>query len=123
METIGQRRRVIAEGRIPEDSTGPEPEMLSHETARILDTADRDAQVTMTALVTDREPPGIFHLTVPGRRAVHQRFDDVRDPEVSLRGVADSSVIERDVPVVVHHTRLDSGQTANAPFTTLAGSG
>lgn len=32
MQALGRRTWVIAEGYIPDSSTGPEPEMTSHET-------------------------------------------------------------------------------------------
>ncbi len=37
---IGQQRWAIAEGYIPEWSTGPEPQMTSHETVCILNAGD-----------------------------------------------------------------------------------
>ena len=43
MEAIGKRRWAIAEGYLPTRSHGPEPEMASHETACILNAADRGA--------------------------------------------------------------------------------
>jgi hypothetical protein len=47
-ETIGHRRWAIAEGYIPEWNQGPEPQMLSHETACILNANDSDAHVKIT---------------------------------------------------------------------------
>ncbi len=120
MDAIGERRWVIAEGWIPDDSSGPQPEMLSHETACILNTGDHDAHVTIAVFFTDREPAGPFHLTVPARRTLHQRFNDLSDPEMLPRAVDYSSVITSDVAVVVQHTRLDSRQPANALVTTMA---
>jgi len=52
----GRRRWAIAEGYIPEQSNGPEPEMTSHETACILNTGDKEANITITVYFTDREP-------------------------------------------------------------------
>jgi hypothetical protein len=52
MQTIGKTRWVIAEGYIPEDSTGPEPEMLSHETACILNASDEEARVYEALMLT-----------------------------------------------------------------------
>lgn len=53
---IGRTRWAIAEGYIPEESTGPEPEMLSHETACVLNANDREAHVRITIYFSDREP-------------------------------------------------------------------
>ena len=48
LATIGHKRWVIAEGYIPASSHGPKPEMLSHETACILNSTNRDAHVKIT---------------------------------------------------------------------------
>ena len=120
MEPIGRRRWAIAEGYIPDASTGPSPEMTSHETACILNASDDEAHVEITVYFSDREPVGPYRLTVPPRRTVHARFNDLEDPEPVPRGTDYASVIESDVPVVVQHTRLDSRQAENALLTTIA---
>ena len=65
---IGHRRWAIAEGYIPAGSTGPEPQMTSHETACILNASDRNAHVEIMIYFADREPVGPYRLTVPARR-------------------------------------------------------
>lgn len=117
---IGKRRWAIAEGYIPGESTGPEPAMLSHETACILNATDQDARVEITIYFADRESVGPYHLTVPARRTSHVRFNDLQDPEPVPRNTDYASVIESDVPIVVQHTRLDSRQAENALLSTMA---
>jgi hypothetical protein len=117
---IGQTVWAIAEGYIPPDSTGPEPQMLSHETACMLNPGDTDAHVTITVFFADRDPIGPYRVVVPARRTLHQRFNDLTDPQPIPRGTDYASVIESDVPIVVQHTRLDSRQPANALLTTIA---
>ncbi len=117
---IGKTTWAIAEGYIPEGSTGPAPQMLSHETACILNTGDAEAHVRITVYFADREPAGPYRVTVPARRTRHIRFNDLRDPEPIPRGTDYSSLIEADVPIVVQHTRLDSRQAENALLTTIA---
>ena len=68
MEALGRTTWVIAEGWIPPYSHGPEPAMLSHETASLLNTGDRDAHVEITVFYKDREPVGPYRVTVPPRR-------------------------------------------------------
>lgn len=119
-ESIGKRRWVIAEGYIPTWSNGPEPEFLSHETACILNAGDQDAHVEITIYFKDREPAGPYRLTVPARRTLHQRFNDLKGPEAVPAGTDFASVIESDVPIVVQHTRLDSRQAENALLSTIA---
>ena len=122
-EPIGRRRWAIAEGDIPGSSTGPEPQMTSHETACILNTADADARVEITLYFTDREPVGPYRLPVPARRTVHLRFNELDDPEPVPLDTPYASVIESDTPIVVQHTRLDSRQAENALLSTIAFAG
>lgn len=117
---IGSRIWAIAEGYIPEGSTGPEPAMTSHETVCILNASDQDADIRITLYFTDREPVGPYTLTVPARRTRHIRFNELDDPEPVPKGTDFASTIESSVPVVVQHTRLDSRQAENALLTTMA---
>lgn len=117
---LGSRRWAIAEGYIPEGSSGPEPEMLSHETACVLNANDREAHIRITVYFSDREPLGPYLIDVGPRRTKHLRFNNLNDPAPIPRGTDYSSVIESDVPIVVQHTRLDSRQAANALLSTIA---
>ena len=122
-EPIGRTRWAIAEGYIPAGSTGPEPQMTSHETVCLLNASDRDAQVEITIFFTDREPVGPYRVTVPARRTRHVRFNDLSDPEPIPKDTDFASVIESDVPIVAQHTRLDSRQAENALLSTMAFAG
>ncbi len=117
---IGQRRWAIAEGYIPAWSNGPEPQFTSHETACLLNASDQDAHVEITIYFSDREPAGPYHVTVPARRTLHLRFNNLTDPEPIPQDTDYASVFESDVPIVVQHTRLDSRQAENALLTTMA---
>ena len=117
---IGHRRWAIAEGYIPGDSTGPAPEMTSHETMCVLNAGDADAHLVITIFYADREPAGPYHVTVPARRTSHVRFNELEDPERIPRDTDFASLVESDVPIVVQHTRLDSRQAANALMSTMA---
>ncbi|MGH7660088.1 MAG: sensory rhodopsin transducer [Vulcanimicrobiaceae bacterium] len=117
---IGATTWVIAEGYIPAWSNGPEPEFTSHETACILNAGDLDAHIDITLYFKDREPVGPYHITVPARRTLHQRFNELKDPSPVPTGTEYSSVIVSDSPIVVQHTRLDSRQAQNALLTTIA---
>ena len=118
-DPIGRRRWAIAEGYIPDRSNGPEPELLSHETACILNAGDTDANVEITVYFEDRDPVS-YRLTVPARRTRHVRFNELDDPEPVPLATDYASVIEADVPIVVQHTRLDSRQAENALLSTIA---
>jgi hypothetical protein len=120
MPGIGRKQWAIAEGWIPLWSHGPEPEMLSHETACILNSNDTEAHIEIMIYFSDRDPAGPYKLTVPPRRTLHQRFNDLKDPEPIPKATNYASIITADVPIVVQHTRLDSRQAENALLSTIA---
>lgn len=120
-EPIGECRWAIAEGYIPPGGThADDPRFESHETACLLNTNPQDAHVTLTIYFKDREPAGPYRITVPARRTLHLRFNDLQDPESIPRDTDYSSVFESDLPIVVQHTRLDSRQAALALLSTIA---
>ncbi|PTB20092.1 sensory rhodopsin transducer [Trinickia symbiotica] len=120
MQAIGKRRWAIAEGYLPPYSTGDSRELESHEAACILNAGERDAHVEVTIFFRDRDPAGPYRLTVPARRTLHMRFNDLSDPERIPTGTEYSAVLESDVPVIVQHTRLDSRQAELALLSTIA---
>lgn len=117
---LGKKVWAIPEGYIPGSSHGPEPQMMSHETACILNAGDREARVGITIYFTDREPAGPYNVVVPARRTLHLRFNELKDPEPVPKDTDYASLFVSDVPVVVQHTRLDSRQAENALMTTIA---
>jgi hypothetical protein len=118
--TIGKTRWAIAEGYIPGWSTGPEPQLTSHETACILNANDREAHIEITVYFADREPAGPYRLNVPPKRTSHVRFNTLSQPEPIPKDTDYASVITSDIPIVVQHTRLDSRQTELALLSTVA---
>jgi hypothetical protein len=120
---LGRKRWAIAEGYIPEWSNGPEPQFTSHETACLLNAGDEQAHVEITVYFEDRNPAGPYRVTVPARRTLHVRFNDLTEPEALPKDTDYASVIESDVPIVVQHTRLDSRQAENALLSTIAYAG
>lgn len=94
--------------------------MLSHETACILNSNDTEAHIEIMIYFSDRDPAGPYKLTIPPRRTLHQRFNDLKDPEPIPKATNYASIITSDVPIVVQHTRLDSRQAENALLSTIA---
>lgn len=117
---IGKKVWAIAEGYIPSGSTGPKPQMESHETACILNTTDEDADIEIFIYFSDKDPVGPYVITVPKQRTKHLRFNELKIPKPIPKDTDFSSVIQSSVPVVVQHTRLDSRQSENALLTTMA---
>jgi hypothetical protein len=120
MGTIGRRHWAIAEGYIPSQSSFSDRELVSHETACILNATDRDAHVAITVYFANREPVGPYRVTVAARRTLHLRFNDLDDPEPIPRDTDYASVFESDQPVVVQHTRMDSRHAEVSLLSTMA---
>lgn len=59
-------------------------------------------------------------MTIPARRTLHLRFDELADPERVPRETDYASVIESTQPVVIQHTRLDARTGELALLSTLA---
>lgn len=117
---IGHTVWAIAEGYIPSYSTGPEPEMTSHETACILNASNKDAEIRLTIFFSDKDPVGPYRIVVPAQRTKHVRFNDLSDPQPIPKDTDYACVIESNIPIVVQHTRLDSRQAENALLSTMA---
>ena len=117
---IGRRCWAIPEGFLPERRHGSGRELESHEAACLLNAGDADAHVRIEIFFADREPAGPYRVTVPARRTLHLRFDDLADPEPIPRARDYASVIDSDVPIVVQHTRLDARQAESALLSTIA---
>jgi hypothetical protein len=120
MTPIGHTLWAIPEGYIPSQSVDDSHELLSHETACLLNAGEHDAQVRITIFFADRDPVGPYRITVPARRTLHLRFNDLDDPEPVPLDTDYASVIESDVPIVVQHTRLDSRHPNIALLGTMA---
>jgi hypothetical protein len=119
-EALGQRVWAIAEGYIPGGTEHLGEGLESHETACLLNTSDEAAEVDLTVYFADREPAGPYRVTVPPRRTLHVRFNDLTDPEPVPRNVPYASVIRSSIPIVVQHTRLDSRQPPHGLLSTVA---
>ena len=117
---IGSTTWVIGDGWIPPTSTGPDPNMTSHESACMLNPNEQPAHVEMLVYFADREPAGPYQMEIPPRRVRHQRFNDLVEPEPVPVGTDYSVLIRASVPIVVQHTRLDSRQAENALMSTIA---
>ena len=117
---LGRKLWVIPEGYIPSESTGPAPDMTSHETLCVLNTSRESAHLRITIYFEDRDPVGPYTVEVPARRTRHVKFNDFETPEPIPRDTPYASTIESDVPVVCQHSRLDSRQAESALMTTIA---
>jgi hypothetical protein len=119
-QPIGSTVWVVADGYIPDGSTGEGPAMTSHDSICMLNAGHSEAHLDIEVFYTDRDPVGPYRLVIPARRAHHQRINDLDGPERILPGVDYCLVVRSDVPIIVQHTRLDSRQEALALMSTIA---
>jgi hypothetical protein len=112
MNAMGRTRWAIAEGHIPSQSSFTDRALVSHETACILNAGGSDAQVSLTIFFADREPAGPYRITVPARRTLHLRFNDLVEPSPVPRDTDFSSVFDEC---------SDCRATYTARFTTRRG--
>jgi hypothetical protein len=117
---VGKKIWAIAEGYIPSWSQYDSRELISHEAACILNANDAEAHIEITIYYTDKDPVGPYRITVPAKRTLHLRYNDLKEPEPVPAGTDFSSVLISDIPVVVQHTRLDTRETASALLSTIA---
>lgn len=120
MRELGCTVWAIPEGYIPSGSVSDAHDLVSHEAACFLNTGDRDVEIKITLFFENRDPVGPFLVTVPARRTLHMRFNDLADPAPVPRDTSYASLIEANAPIVVQHTRLDLRQPAMALLTTIA---
>jgi hypothetical protein len=118
-QPVGRLTWAIAEGQIPSEGDD-DPATCSHETASMLNASGDDAHVEITLYFADRDPAGPYRVTVPARRTLHLRFNELSDPEPVPRDTDYATVLRSDVPIVVQHTRLDSRQPNLALLSTMA---
>lgn len=119
MTQIGARCWVIADGTIPPGESD-NVEMFSHEGACMFNPGPEPADIEITLYFKDRPPVGPYRVNIPPERILHQKLNDLSDPEPVPHGVDYSIVIRSSAPIVVQHTRQDNRQPANAIMTTIA---
>jgi hypothetical protein len=119
-EPIGSTRWELPGGDVPVDSTGPEPEMVSHETLCLLNAGTEMATVELTLRYADGREAGPYPLTVAPERVHHVRINDLIDPYAPPLGEAFGFVVESNVPIVVQWSRQDTRQPENATLSTIA---
>ncbi|AGB39439.1 sensory rhodopsin transducer [Natronococcus occultus] len=119
-DPIGATRWELPGGHVPVDSTGPEPEMVSHERLCLLNAGDEMATLEVTLQYADGNEAGPYPLSVAARRVRHVRINDLIDPYAPPLGEEYGIVVESNVPVVVQWSRQDTRQSENAGLSTLA---
>jgi len=118
--SLGRQRWAFACGRVPLDSTGPEPELTSRDQFSVLNAGERLANVRITVLYARRGEIGPFRIGVAARRVRQIRVNDLIFPVAVRLGEPYGMIFASDVPVVVQCTRQDTGARARTGTMTTA---
>jgi hypothetical protein len=118
--SVGRKVWAIAEGYIPNGSVSSAKELVSHETACILNANATPADIEIVLYFADRAPVGPYRVRVDAERTLHLRFNDLTDPEPVPRDTPYASVLRSSAPVIVQHTRLDSRDPHISLMSTIA---
>lgn len=119
-DPIGRRQWAIPFGDVPTDSTGPEPEMVSHDALALLNAGDTLATAALTLLYANGREAGPYSISIGGQRVRHIRINDLIDPYAPPLGSAYGVQIEATAPIVIQYARQDTRQRANATLSTVA---
>lgn len=104
-----QRTWIIAGGNIPLRTTGPEPEMTSHDKICLLNRGDMMVHVRMMIYFEDQAPVGPFQITLGARRVRHIRINDLIFPQALPLATPYAALVRADADVVVQFTRQHTG--------------
>jgi hypothetical protein len=83
--------------------------------ACVLNATNEVAEVTVTLFFACREPVGPYRVSVPARRTLHLRFNDLTDPEPVPRDTDYATLIESTVPIVVPALSTGLAPSGNRP--------
>ena len=119
MKAYGKKTWLIADNYLNSVSLN---DWNSHEAVCVLNTSDKDADITMTLFYEDREAKRDVKSFCKAGRTHHIRLDKIRDSKGELleRDVPYALLLESDVPVVVQYSRLDTSRRELALMTTMA---
>ena len=117
---IGRKTWATGEGYIPSGSVSQAHDLVSHEALRLLNAGEDEASIRLMLYFEDRNPAGPYLITLAGRRTLHLRLNDLKDPEPVPRDTSYAMMVESTVPIVVQHTRLDSRDPHIALLSTIA---
>lgn len=106
--TGGSRTWAVPGGRVPERSTGPEPENTSYDMLCLLNTGREDASISIWLYYEDKLPVGPYLIEVKAERVRHVRLNDLIDPEAMPLGAEYGILVRSSVPIAVQYWRQDT---------------
>lgn len=120
MKRIGKLDWAFSAGRIPLESTGKEPEFISHDKIAVLNTSEEEALLELFIFYENEQPVGVFELKIKPRRLRKIRINDLIDPTVINLDRNYSCFIKASIPVVIQFSRINSATKETAEMGTMA---
>ncbi len=119
MEAVGKKTWVIPDMYWPE-ITSP-GHYVSHESVCVMNTSEKDCEVTISLYFEDRPPIEGLKAVCPAKRTNHIRMDAIssKNRKVVPRGVPYAALVRCSIPAVVQYTRVDTTQGENSLMTTI----
>jgi hypothetical protein len=117
-KSIGAKVWLVADSYLPDRHNG---ELLSHESACVLNVSKRPAKLKFTVYFEDRAPLKGLEAVCPAERTAHVPLKGLKNRKGETIPIAKpmAFMVESNVNVVVQHTRLDTSQDALALMTTM----
>lgn len=102
---VGKMTWVFADGDLPPQGND---EPLGHEALMVLNTNDKDAQLTLNLFFEDKEPIEGIKITLPAKRVNCFRMDfPIGDQKFKLPFGQYALVVQSDMPIIANFGRLD----------------
>lgn len=120
MKTYGKLDWAFSAGRIPFESTGKEPDFISHDKISILNTSEERACIELFIFYEDEQPSAKYEVEVNAKRLKKVRFNDLIDPVAMRLERNYSCYMKSNVPVVIQFSRMDSGGKNTAMMGSMA---
>lgn len=115
-KTKGKKSWAFGAGHIPLHSTGNEPAFTSRDQLAILNTSEKSAAIILTIFYESESPVENYKIEVAARRVRKIRLNDLIDPLPIPLDKSFGFTIESDVPVIIQHSRMNTGSRNLAGF-------
>lgn len=120
MKPAGKKKWVIPGIRIPLQSTGKEPEMLSQDRISVLNTGTDAVNIRLTIFQSTGEPVIFRTLEIKPEKVRKIRINDLIDPIPVELETDYSLLVEADGNIIVQFLRMDTSASNRSITGTIA---
>ncbi len=120
MKNLGSKKWLIAGGRIPLQSTGKEPDLLSQDKIAVLNTGNKKAGITINVFFGDRLVESSAVIVIPAQRIRKIRINDLIDPIPVPLEENYALEITSDRPLVIQFLQMNTASSEISITGTMA---